>query len=329
MRASLRFSSASIALLLAACRTGNVGNPLPGPDVVGYDNALPPNDARPIDVVSFDAGGDARADATPDVRPDVAADRPATDSPPGSEPTDAQLPDAAPDVAPDVALDVPVADVPALDVVPDVAPPDVAPPDAPPVDTGGTGCALGRVLLSEVCSRGAGGASDEFVELYNASASPVTLDSTWRIEARSSAAGSFSTRWTGTGTTIPAWGHYLIAGTSYARMPSSDAALTSGLTDAGSVRLVHGTTTVDTVCYAFDAATTATLTGDTTYGCEGMPASNTPHDNNSSSASNVDSSIERRPGGAGGNCADTNVNATDFVSQRPSTPQSLASPLTP
>ncbi len=103
--------------------------------------------------------------------------------------------------------------------------------------------------------------------------------------------------------------------------------LSSGITDASSVRLMHSGTAVDAVCYYFDATTMAAY--DATYTCEGTPMSNLPHDNTTSATSNSDVSIERKPGGSAGNCVDTNDNAADFITQTPATPQDLMSTPTP
>jgi hypothetical protein len=65
---------------------------------------------------------------------------------------------------------------------------------------------------------------------------------------------------------------------------------------------------------------------DPTYGCEGMPAMNV-HDN--TAGTNVDESIERKPGGTAGNGQDINDNATDFAALTPSNPQSSASARSP
>jgi hypothetical protein len=62
---------------------------------------------------------------------------------------------------------------------------------------------------------------------------------------------------------------------------------------------------------------------DATYTCEG-----TPLENPGCTSSNVDRSIERKPGGALGNCIDTQVSADDFQQIDPSNPQNLASPPT-
>jgi hypothetical protein len=192
-----------------------------------------------------------------------------------------------------------------------------------------TTCTIGHLVISEIRSRGAGGAADEFVELYNPTAAPVTLDSTWKIEARSNSATSYTGRWTGTGKVIPAHGHFLIAGTGYVQSPAGDEALSTGITDATSLRLLQATTTVDAVCYAFNAASQMPFVTDATYTCSGTPMSNLPHDNTTAGASNSDVSIERKPGGVGGNCTDTADNAADFAQQAPATPMSSQSPPTP
>jgi hypothetical protein len=191
-------------------------------------------------------------------------------------------------------------------------PPDAAPPVA--------------LVISEVRSRGAAGALDEFVELYNPSAVAVVLDARWTLEARSTTAATYATRWTGTGKMIASHGHFLLASTGYTQQPAADDALSTGITDVSGVRLLHAGAAVDVVCFAFDATTSATLTGDATYGCEGTPAPNA-HDN--STATNTDASIERKPGGGAGNGVDTNDNAADFAALAPARPQSSASVVTP
>jgi hypothetical protein len=182
-------------------------------------------------------------------------------------------------------------------------------------------------VISEIRTRGAGGAADEFVELFNATGAPVTLGVGWKIEARATTSLTYTVRWSGTGKVIPAWGHYLVVGTAYTQAPAADDLLLTGVTDASAVRLVHQGVTVDTVCFYFDAATMAAF--DATYGCPGTPVSNLPHNNTASLASNVDASIERKPGGPGGNCTDTQDNAADFTGQKPATPDDTASPPTP
>jgi hypothetical protein len=192
---------------------------------------------------------------------------------------------------------------------------------------GGGGCSINHLVISEVRSRGAGGASDEFIELYNPTSSPVTLDANWTLQSRSATGTTYSTRWKGAGGVIPAHGHFLIVGLAYTQSPAKDASLSSGITDAASIILRQGTTTIDALCYAYDATTQAAF--DATFQCAGTPVSNLPHDNQSSTTSNVDVSIERKPGGAGGNCTDTGDNAADFATTTPATPMSSTSPPTP
>ncbi len=192
---------------------------------------------------------------------------------------------------------------------------------------GSTACAIGNVVISEIRSRGAGGASDEFVTLFNATGSAVTLDATWVLQGRGTSDVAYDAHWTGAGAIVPAWGHFLIAGSAYVETPAPDDALTRGIVDAAGLRLVHAGVTVSAVCYAYNAATMASF--DATFTCPGTPVSNLPHNNTSSAASNTDASIARLPGGAAGNCTDTGDNASDFVAESPATPESSASPPTP
>jgi hypothetical protein len=81
----------------------------------------------------------------------------------------------------------------------------------------------------------------------------------------------------------------------------------------------NGATTVDAVCFSCG------FTFGAGYECEG-----TPFDKGivANCTNNLAVSLERLPGGALGNCVDTQNNTADFVSA-PSTPQNLSSPATP
>ena len=196
--------------------------------------------------------------------------------------------------------------------------------------SGSVTCGIGHVVISQIRSRGAGGANDELVELYNATGADVVLDNTWVIKVRSATGSTYPARWTGTGKTIPAWGHFLIVGSSYAETPAGDETLSAGITDSASVILNHGNSTVDAVCYYATNLTLATATTDfATATCTGTPVSNAPHSDNSGMASDVDVSIVRKPGGTGDNCVDSGDNAADFVSETPAVPRSSASAPTP
>jgi hypothetical protein len=79
----------------------------------------------------------------------------------------------------------------------------------------------GDIFISEFRTRGAGGSEDEFVELYNRTDAPVTIRTTdgtagWAIVALDDAGASATTiHVIPNGTSIPARGHYLIAGSNY------------------------------------------------------------------------------------------------------------------
>lgn len=191
--------------------------------------------------------------------------------------------------------------------------------------TGGApGCALDHLVISEIRSRGVGLASDEFIELYNPTSSAVTLDTGWLVEGRSAAVSGYAKRWQGSGKSIPAHGHYLIGGTKYLQAPAEDDALTSGITDAASVRLTYLAVTIDAVCYSFDATTAADLT-DPTFTCEGAAAFNGPHDDMSTPQSNIDASLERLNQG----CLDDDQSAQDFKVISPAHPENTMSPPVP
>jgi len=190
--------------------------------------------------------------------------------------------------------------------------------------TGGSGgggtCSLTHLVIGQIRTRGTNGGGDEFVELFNPTASAVTLDGSWTIEGRSDTGSSFTTRWSGGGQTIPAHGYFLIVGSSYAQSPTGDDTLTAGITDAGAVQLHDANGLVDAVCLYFDSTSQSHL--DTSYQCEGTPVDNSPHDN--SSAGNSDSALERKPGGSGGACQDTGNNASDFAAVTPGAPHNAS-----
>ena len=210
----------------------------------------------------------------------------------------------------------------------------------------GTDCGSGRcssgtcvdgLLISQIQTRGINGGSDEWVELYNPGSAPVTFDSTWSFDARSATGGcvtgSYTTRFSGAGQIIPAHGHILYAnsfGFSESTTTPADGTYPTnyGITDAASVLLEHGGAVVDALCFYYDTTTLATLTMCSAYPytCSGTPVQN-PHDN--TTATDQDQSLERKPGGSGGNTQSTGVNASDFSSNPAPDPHDLASPPTP
>ncbi|HMJ33180.1 MAG TPA: lamin tail domain-containing protein [Baekduia sp.] len=172
------------------------------------------------------------------------------------------------------------------------------------------------VVVSEFRVRGPSGGSDEFVELYNASAAPVDIGG-WKLNA-SNNAGTTSTRSTiPTGTTIPGHAHYLLtnsatSGGPYSGAVPGDRTYASGITDDGGLAVLGpDNSIVDQVGLSSGSAYR-----------EGTPLA-------SLGSTNADRSYERKPGAGAGSGTDTDDNSADFRLITPSDPQDLASAPTP
>jgi hypothetical protein len=191
--------------------------------------------------------------------------------------------------------------------------------------SGGGPCGIGHLVISEIRTRGLNGPADEFIELYNPSDTPIVLDSEWTIQARSTSSLTYSQRWAGSGKTIPEYGHYLIAGSSYVQSPPSDDSLSQAIPDTASVVLQLDSAPVSVVCFYYDAASLDILQNGG-YDCDDMPVEN-PHDDTNDS--NLDASIERKPGGTAGNCTNSGDDLVDFTISSPATPLDTNSAPTP
>lgn len=162
------------------------------------------------------------------------------------------------------------------------------------------------LLVAEVVTGGAS-ASDEFVELANAGSVPVDLAGLEVAYATSS--GATVTRkasWTTTRVVGPGQ-HVLIANAAGVFAASADATYSGGIAATGGAMVLRptGGTAIDAVGW-----------GDAVNGfVEGSAAA----------APAAGSSIERRPGGTGGNGMDTNDNASDLVANVAPVPQGLGS----
>jgi predicted extracellular nuclease len=102
------------------------------------------------------------------------------------------------------------------------APDDLgAPPDAAqaPSDLGGsalTVCDLNKLRINELSTGGAGGATDEFVELYNPCSAAVSLASAKLIYRAATSASDTYTLVTFAAQTVPSHGWFLVANSGYA-----------------------------------------------------------------------------------------------------------------
>lgn len=167
------------------------------------------------------------------------------------------------------------------------------------------------IVISEFRTRGPSGTADEFVEIYNPTAGPISIGG-WQLKVLSGT-GTEATRATiPTGTILGAGQYYLIANSSspgYSGSTAADLTYSQGIVDAGGIALF------DTSNNKIDSV--GLSTSFTIY-TEGTPLT--------ALGSNIDQSYERNPGGTGGNCNDSNNNSADFLLITPSNPQNLASP---
>ena len=160
------------------------------------------------------------------------------------------------------------------------------------------------LLVSEVVT-GAGSASDEFVEIYNASSVDQELGGLELVYVTSSGS-TVSRKQTWTQLTLGAHRHLLLANSAGKWASGADGLYSSGFAaTGGSVALrTLGGTVIDSLSWG-DAASSFV------EGAAGpAPAAG--------------SSLERRPGGAAGNATDTNDNLADTRLESDPQPQSMA-----
>jgi Big-like domain-containing protein len=183
--------------------------------------------------------------------------------------------------------------------------------------------AAGTFLISELRTRGSGGAGDDFVELYNNTSSPLTV-------AASDASAGYGVYKMGTdcnatpvligtipnGTVIPARGHYLMVGSAYSLANYGGTGAAAGnLTMSSDIEDDHNVavfSTADIVNISsanrLDAAGFGTNTGSV---CDLMREGSTLAP---VGALNIDYSYFRtETASSGGNPKDTNDNSADFL----------------
>ncbi|HEX7663768.1 MAG TPA: hypothetical protein VF407_04630 [Polyangiaceae bacterium] len=216
----------------------------------------------------------------------------------------------------------------------DSGPKSDAASDGSVADSGDGGPPAGGLVISQVQTRGTNGAGDEFIEVYNPTTSSITFDLTWSIKTRPAtsagcAALTSTNLVTGTGQVIPSHKHALFAASGFDQGTMSDGTISNSMSDGASVVLYHGLSVADALCFSAknDSTTLTTLTTCANpYTCEGTPITNV-HDNGT--GTNQDSSLERKPGGTGGNATDTNDSSNDFAAQTTSDPHNIAAAAVP
>lgn len=169
-----------------------------------------------------------------------------------------------------------------------------------------------HIVISQFRTRGLGGVNDEFIELYNPTSGTLAIGG-WLIRV-SNSSGTVDTRVTiNAGAQLVSGQHYLIANNAangYNGSVAADQTYATDIPDDGGIALTiaDGTTIVDQVGMSYGSVYKegTILTPLTT---------------------NTDQAYERKPGGANGNCFDSNNNAADFYLQTPSEPRDAASAL--
>jgi uncharacterized protein YdeI (BOF family) len=161
-------------------------------------------------------------------------------------------------------------------------------------------------VLAEVVTGGAS-ASDEYIEIANAASDPVDLDGLELVYVTASGSTVMRKASFASPSPLAPGQHILLANGAGIYGPLADVTYSSGIAaDGGSLVLRHvGGSVVDAV--GWGTATNSFV--------EGSVAPAPP----------VSSSIERRPGGTGGNWLDTNDNGSDWLVQPSPIPQSLSS----
>lgn len=170
----------------------------------------------------------------------------------------------------------------------------------------------GHLVISEVATGGAS-ASDEFVEIYNPSATQLPLEGLELIYV--SATGATVTRkaaWAAGAPGVPPGAHVLVANADGAFAAIGDVTYANGLAATGgsvAIRIQGASSAIDAV--GWGTAASAWL--------EGAPAA----------AHAPGGSLERLPGGGQGSGQDTQNNAVDFVELAVPDPQNASSPPIP
>jgi uncharacterized protein len=162
------------------------------------------------------------------------------------------------------------------------------------------------VLISEVQTAGTGDADREFIELYNASDSSLSLSGYQLIYRAATGTTDVTIRTFQAGEAIPAYGHFLLVHTGKDVGVTPDATFGSSLGAAGGGLAVK-------------------LNGNVIDSVGWGNATNIYVETTTAPAPATDQSIERKPGGAAGNGQDTDNNAADFQTLVIPNPQNTAS----
>lgn len=225
--------------------------------------------------------------------------------------------------------DLGMSDLGVTDLGVDMGPRDLGPidlgTDLGPTDMGFVGSLLGALVISELAVGSMATGTDEFVELYNRTATPIDVGGVV-VEYASSAGTSYSARATvSPGVVIPAHSYYLLGSVDYFGTVVPDEPMawigTRGFAGAGGhVRIIRGAEVIDLIGWRTAAAPEGTaVTG---------PSGNDPgsYERKADGASTIASMSVGGADVARGNSRDTNDNAADFIYRVTRDPQNADSP---
>jgi hypothetical protein len=167
--------------------------------------------------------------------------------------------------------------------------------------------AVGHLVISELQTGGTS-ASDEFAELYNPSASSLSLDGLELVYVTASGATVTRKALWGPGAAIPPGAHVLVANEAGLFAGIADVTYANGLAATGgslALRSLGSASAIDAVGWGTAASTWL----------EAAPAPAPP----------IGSSLERLPGGGSGSGQDTDNNVVDFVIRAAPDPQNSGS----
>jgi Putative metal-binding motif/Kelch motif len=171
-----------------------------------------------------------------------------------------------------------------------------------------------HLVISQVQVSGVG--INEFIEIYNPTASAVSLNG-WGLQYR--AQNGF---WWGRlylpPVSLPSHRRFLVGGTGYSGTPIPDWGFQFPLDPGG------GTVALSSAGNPLSGCSTSGVVDMLAYGTGFLCPETAPVP-----APGPNNSVEREPGGACGNGTDTNNNAADFNPLVPATPRNLASPPAP
>ncbi|AKJ04179.1 Metal dependent amidohydrolase [Archangium gephyra] len=191
-----------------------------------------------------------------------------------------------------------------------------------------------HVVISEFAPQGPGGASDEFIELYNPTSAEVDL-SGWKVQYKSGTGTSYASYVLPAGSRIAAHGYFLVVAAGYTGPAAGDANwggslnLGANASNGGHVRLGRtGVGSSPTDPLAVDTVGYGPANAPEGSAFPTLPSANGSFERKAWRDSTA-SSMETGAHAFQGNAFDSNDNSQDFVLRPSRQPQNRASPLEP